>query len=218
VLVVRPGRGRETLQWIAGSVTSEPVSMASVDPIRTAIAGVGLGFTHIVPKGLDHILFVAGLALFSRGRRDLLALVTTFTAAHSVTLAMGLYGLVSVPPAVVEPLIALSVAYVGAENLFASSHARWRRLLSVLVFGLLHGLGFAGVLTDLAPSQASLLTALASFNAGVELGQLAVLVVTVAVLRLASRLRLHGDRTVARYGSAAVGVIGAVWTVERLFG
>ncbi len=107
-----------------------------------------LGYTHILPKGLDHILFVLGIFLLSPRWKTMLLQVTAFTVAHSITLGLSIYGIVSLPSAIVEPLIALSIAYVAIENLFTRELKPWRLAL-VFMFGLLHGLGFAGVLSEL---------------------------------------------------------------------
>ena len=124
-----------------------------------------LGYTHILPQGLDHILFVIGLFLLSPRLKTLLLQVTAFTIAHSITLGLSMYGIVSLPPRVVEPLIALSIAYVAIENLLTRELKPWRVAL-VFTFGLLHGLGFAGVLRELGLPRAEFLTALLTFNAG----------------------------------------------------
>src|SRR5205823_5104476 len=127
-------------------------------------------FTHIVPGGLDHILFVLGIFLLSMKVKPVLAQVTAFTLAHSITLGLTIYGLVSVSPRVVEPMIALSIAYVAIENI-ATTALRPSRVAIVFAFGLLHGMGFAGVLKELGLPRAEFLTALVTFNVGVELGQ-----------------------------------------------
>ena len=216
-LSVESADGTSTLQWIAGTTPSEPVSMVTTDFVHTIGRGIVLGFTHIVPRGVDHILFVIGLALFGARGRQLLLLVTAFTVAHSITLGLGLYGVVAAPSRVVEPLIALSVAYVGLENVLGGRHLRWRAAV-VFAFGLLHGLGFASALAELTHSAATRLATLAAFNVGVECGQVTVLAGTLGLLALVRLLRAGGDLRVARLGSAAVGLMGAVWTVERIFG
>ncbi len=109
---------------------------------------LSLGYTHILPKGLDHILFVLGLFLLSPRLRPMLLQVTAFTIAHSITLGLSIYGIVSLPSRIVEPLIALSIAYVAIENLVTRELKPWRLAL-VFMFGLLHGMGFAGVLREL---------------------------------------------------------------------
>ena len=128
-----------------------------------------LGFTHIVPDGLDHVLFVLGLFLLTGRARSILWQVSAFTAAHSITLGLSLYGVITAPASLVEPMIALSIAYVAIENLFLSELRTWRLAL-VFAFGLLHGMGFAGALRDLGLPRSEFLTALVTFNLGVEGG------------------------------------------------
>ena len=127
---------------------SEPIPLNAPRAPLDFARGVAMGFTHIVPAGLDHILFVLGLFLLSGRTREVLMQVTAFTIAHSVTLGLSLYGLVSAPASIVEPLIALSVAYVGVENLMTRRLHPWRMTV-VFAFGLLHGMGFAEALADL---------------------------------------------------------------------
>ncbi len=172
------------------------------------------GFKHILPGGLDHLLFVLGLYLGTRRLRRLLLLVTTFTLAHSTTLILSSFGVVRLPAGVVEPLIALSIAWVGIENLLPHRQ-RAGRVILVFAFGLLHGLGFAAALKELGLPPAHFLGALLSFNLGVEFGQLAV--IGIALL-LTLRWRQH-----PRYrpwlvlpGSLAIALLALVWTVQRL--
>ncbi len=174
-----------------------------------------LGFEHILPKGLDHILFVVGLFLLSARLRPLLWQVTAFTLAHTATLALSVYGLVRVSPAIVEPLIALSIAYVAIENLFTQKLQPWRPLV-VFGFGLLHGLGFAGVLMELGAPVGGFVPALLGFNAGVELGQLAV--IALAVLTVGwLRNRDYYRAAVVVPASALVAAVGLYWAAERTF-
>jgi len=120
---------------------------------------------------VDHILFVLGIFLLSTAWRPILLQVTTFTIAHSITLGLTMYGIVSLPSSIVEPLIALSITYVAVENLWTTELKPWRLAL-VFMFGLLHGMGFAGVLRGLGLPRSEFLTALLTFNLGVEGGQL----------------------------------------------
>lgn len=175
-----------------------------------------LGFTHIVPKGLDHILFVLGLFLLSKRWRPLLYQVTAFTVAHSVTLALSMQGVVSLPERFVETLIALSISWVAIENIATSELKPWRLAL-VFCFGLLHGLGFAGVLSELGMPDGQFLTALLSFNLGVELGQVSVVLMAFAVL---GRFRnLEGYRRYVIFPcSAAIAATGLWWAVTRALG
>lgn len=138
------------------------------------LAYIPVGFDHILPKGLDHILFVLGLFFLSTHLRPLIWQVSAFTAAHTVTLALGALGLVTVPGSIVEPLIAASIVYVAVENIFASGLNRWRPVV-IFCFGLLHGLGFASVLGEFGLPEDQFIPALIGFNVGVELGQLTVI-------------------------------------------
>jgi len=175
-----------------------------------------LGVTHILPFGLDHVLFVLGLALLSPRPGPLLAQVTAFTVAHTLTLALSSYGVVRLSPRVVEPLIALSIVYVAVENV-VSPRLRPSRLVLVFAFGLLHGLGFAGVLGELGLPEGQRLTALLAFNVGVEVGQLSV--IALAFLALAVWTRVGGRRErVVKPVSLAIAALGLFWFVQRVIG
>lgn len=194
-----------------------PVRAAVVPPTRLEVAWryTLLGFEHILPKGLDHILFVVGLFLLSVRMRNLLAQVSAFTIAHTVTLALSTYGVLRLPPSVVEPLIALSIAYVAIENLFTRDLHVWRPLL-VFGFGLLHGMGFAGVLTELGLPKREYVTALLSFNVGVELGQLAVIAIAFLLVGWMRRSENY-RRFVVLPTSALIAIVGLYWSIERAF-
>lgn len=220
-LTVKSSAGEAgTVRWLTAGETSEPFLLATAVPtsvVTVAAEYVPLGFTHILPKGLDHILFVVGLFLLASTWRALLAQVTAFTIAHSLTLALAIAGVVRVSPTIVEPLIALSIAYVAVENLTARHVSSWR-IAVVFLFGLLHGLGFAGVLSALGLPQGELVTALVSFNVGVELGQLTVVAVAwLLVFALRSRPAMY-RRFVVAPASVAIAVVGLYWTFERLGG
>jgi hypothetical protein len=180
-----------------------------------------LGFEHIVPKGLDHVLFVASLVLGAGSRlRRLAWQLSVFTAAHTVTLALSASGWLTAPARFVEPLIALSIAAVAIGNV--RPHAAPRaRLPIVFAFGLLHGLGFASALSETGISGGALAVSLLSFNAGVELGQIVVVAVLLGAIALLTRLaprNLRGplhDRAV-RFASLGVAGVGICWAVERV--
>lgn len=189
---------------------------AAEGALRSFARYVLLGFEHIVPKGLDHILFVLGLFFFSLRLKPLLLQVTAFTLAHTFTLALATLGIVSVPVAVVEPLIAASIVYVAIENLGTARHSRLRTAV-VFGFGLLHGLGFASVLGAIGLGQGQFLLSLVGFNIGVELGQLAVILAAVLLLaRPFGKQAWYGAR-IARPASLAIAAVGAWWFVERVF-
>jgi hydrogenase/urease accessory protein HupE len=206
----------ESVFWLQGSEASPamPVRVSS-QSVATFTGYAGLGFVHILPGGLDHILFVIGLFLLTPKLRSLLAQVTVFTLAHSVSLGLAMFGLVTVPPSIVEPLIALSIAYVGVENLFQRTLSS-RRLWLVAAFGLLHGLGFAAVLSAISLPPAQWLPALLGFNVGVELGQLAVLALAAVTMFVWSRWLTDADQWVRRPASAAIALMGVFWVVTRL--
>lgn len=218
---------RTMTRWLVAGQTSPSFQLhegEAARPVEEAAPSlmryVVFGFTHILPKGWDHVLFVLGLYLGARSFRSLLILVTSFTVAHSVTLAMASVGVVRLPSSVVEPLIAASIVWIGLENLFigratASSRAeRWRPLI-VFGFGLLHGLGFASALAELRLPAENFLLALLSFNVGIELGQLAVIAIAI-VLTIGLRDRVWFRSRVALPASVAIAILAAVWTVQRL--
>lgn len=215
----REGDQDFTTAWLQAREVSEPFPMQGLVPERgtleTLTDYVELGYIHIVPRGLDHILFVLGLFLLSTRMRPLLIQVTSFTVAHTITLALSLYGIVDLPPSIVEPLIALSIAYVAIENLFMRGLSAWRPFV-VFAFGLLHGLGFAGVLTGLGLPQDQFVTALIGFNIGVEFGQLSVILVAWLLLALWQMSEQAYRRAVIIPGSLGIAAVGLYWTVERL--
>ena len=210
--------GSETTEWVQGDAwsTSLPLGGPFTRPSWAARLRqyLALGFVHILPRGLDHILFVLGLFLLRARLRPVLVQVTTFTVAHSLTLGLSLYGAVRLPAAVVEPLIALSIVYVAAENLRTQALTSWRIAL-VFLFGLLHGLGFAGVLTELALPRADFAVALAGFNLGVEAGQLTVIAGAALLVGWCRHRPWYHGRVVTP-GSLAIAAVGVYWTITRL--
>ena len=179
-----------------------------------SVQHLGLDFTYILPKGLDHILFVIGLFLLNTKLKPLLWQVTAFTTEHTITLGLAIYGMVSLSSAIVEPLIALSITYVAVENLVTTELKPWRVGL-VFASGLLHGMEFVGVLADLGLPRSELLTALVTFNAGVELGQFAV--VGMAFVSVVGMLDQNWyRRRVVVPVSNAIATAGMFWTVHRV--
>lgn len=173
-----------------------------------------LGFEHILPRGLDHILFVLGLYLLSTRLRPLLLQITSFTVAHSVTLALSMTGIASLPSGVVEPLIAVSIAYVAIENVIVTEMKPWRPVV-VFMFGLLHGMGFAGVLHELGLPKGEFVPALVGFNLGVEFGQLAVVLGAFLVLGWFRKRKWYRNGIV-RPLSVAIALVGMYWAVQRV--
>ncbi|KHA52316.1 Membrane protein [Sulfitobacter geojensis] len=220
--------------YLAGGETSSEISLAGGDAMSASqalISYIPVGFDHILPQGLDHILFVLGLFLLSTRWGPLLWQVTAFTLAHTVTLALGATGWVSIPGSIVEPLIAASIVYVAVENIFMRGLSKWRPLI-VFGFGLLHGLGFASVLGEFGLPDGQFIPALIGFNVGVELGQLTVIALVALLIwlsvRAAEAAKIDGEegavrsypvmfRAVSVTGSLLIAIIGAWWVIERVF-
>lgn len=179
---------------LQGGATSDVFSLSGGSqsgPFETFFDFIPVGFDHIVPKGLDHILFVLGLFFLSTRMRPLIWQVSAFTLAHTITLALAALGYVNIPGSIVEPLIAASIIYVAIENLFTDGLSPWRPFL-IFGFGLLHGLGFAAVLAEFGLPEANFIPALIGFNIGVEVGQLAVIAVAFVCVMKAQQFSENG--------------------------
>jgi len=174
------------------------------------------GFVHIIPLGLDHILFVLGLFLFSLSGRVLFYQVSLFTLAHTLTLALSSLGIVRISAQIVEPLIALSIAYVAIETIWAKGRFHLQRALLIIGFGLLHGMGFASVLADFGLPDAQFIPALISFNIGVEIGQLAIIAPLYILMRWLRPPARFYRMIVQIPASVVIASIGLYWTAERL--
>lgn len=172
-----------------------------------------VGFEHILPLGLDHILFVLGLYFFATRMGPLLWQVSAFTLAHTITLALAATGVVKIPASIVEPLIAASIVYVGVENIIGRRNLKGRTAL-VFGLGLLHGLGFASVLGDYGIASGRFVQALIGFNIGVELGQLTVIAMAFAATGWFITRRWYRS-AIAIPSSLVIATIGAYWVVER---
>ncbi len=175
----------------------------------------GIGFSHVLPLGLDHILFILGLFFLTRDFSVLLFQMTLFTLAHSLTLGLALYGMISVPTAAVEVAIALSIAFIAVENLCRDDMSRWRPWV-VFGSGLIHGLGFAHTFEETTVAPVDFLPALFSFNLGIECGQLAVVGLAFAAVSLWWKRDFY-RALIARPASAVIAVSGCYWAVERSF-
>lgn len=213
------GHGAAVRQWLDGDQASVPFSLARdvLPPTRLEVVRqyLALGYTHIVPYGLDHILFVLGIFLLSTKLKPVLMQVTAFTIAHSITLGLTIYGLVHVSPRIVEPMIALSIAYVAIENLTTSQLKPWRVAI-VFAFGLLHGMGFAGVLAELGLPRSEFLPALVSFNVGVEAGQLSVIATAYLLVAWWAQTKPWYRHRFVMPASALIAATGIFWTIQRI--
>jgi hydrogenase/urease accessory protein HupE len=212
--------GSPVTDWLDGDAMSPPFPIAANirPPTHLEIAAqyLQLGFRHIVPEGLDHILFVLGIFLLTTKLKPVLVQVTAFTIAHSLTLGLTMYGIVSLPPRIVEPLIALSIAYVAIENILTPRLTPWRPAV-VFCFGLLHGMGFASALAELRLPREEIIPALISFNLGIEFAQLTVLGVAFFTVAVWIRDKWWYRSRFVVPASALIAAIGLFWTVQRLF-
>jgi hydrogenase/urease accessory protein HupE len=209
-------RDASTIEDVVNAAKPELTVALGVDspsPSRVPFARlVGMGVEHIL-TGYDHLLFLLGLVLIGGPMRSLLAAVTAFTAAHSITLAASALGVWTPSPRFIEPCIALSIVYVGIENWFVrDARGRWRL---TMLFGLVHGFGFASALREIALPRADVPRALLGFNVGVELGQLAILALLFPLVLAARKRDLWGQYGM-RACTIAIALVGLFWFVTRL--
>jgi len=182
----------------------------------TAALYLKLGYRHILPLGWDHILFVLSLFLLSPELKPVLLQSLSFTIAHSVTLGLAVYSVIRPASAIVEPLIAISIMYVALENIF-SPRLKRSRIGVVFCFGLVHGLGFAGALSELGLPSNSYLSSLIMFNLGVELGQLTVIGTAWFLLAKWFRHNPYYRKVIVIPLSVIIAMIAAYWTMQRVF-
>ncbi|MBS1511957.1 MAG: HupE/UreJ family protein [Bacteroidetes bacterium] len=181
----------------------------------TAWLYVKLGYEHIIPLGFDHILFVCSLCLLQPSLKNVLLQASVFTVAHTVTLGLSMYKIISLPSAIVEPLIALSILYVALENIFTEK-IKPARFTVVFLFGLIHGMGFASALSQLGLPQQSYFSSLLLFNVGVELGQATII---LALYLLLIRWWSHKPgyrKQLVIPASVLIGIVAAYWMVQRI--
>jgi HupE / UreJ protein len=196
----------------AHAVVGELEKMSKTD---TAIVYLILGYKHILPLGFDHILFILSLFLLSPELKPVLWQATAFTIAHSVTLGLAMYHIITPPVKIIEPLIALSIMYVALENIF-SPRLKTSRIAVVFLFGLVHGLGFAGALAEMGLPQNAYLLSLVMFNVGVELGQLTVILLAFFLLAKWFGNKPYYRKAIVVPISVVITIVAAVWTVQRL--
>ncbi len=175
-----------------------------------------LGFTHILPLGFDHILFVVGLCMLSTKIKVILWQATAFTVAHSITLALSMKSIIVAPSAVVEPIIALSILFVAIENLMLTELKPWR-ILIVFLFGLIHGMGFASALNEIGLPRNKFGLSILSFNLGVELGQVTVISTVFLLVVIPLGKQPYYRKRVVFPISIVIGLVALFWTVQRVF-
>lgn len=175
-----------------------------------------MGFEHIIPAGIDHILFVMGLCLLSTNIKTILWQATAFTVAHSITLALSMKSMIVAPGAVVEPIIALSIVFVAVENMLLTKLKPWR-ILIVFLFGLIHGMGFASALNEIGLPGDKFYTSVIAFNVGVELGQVAVITVLFGCIIIPLRNKAWYRVRIVYTLSTFIALVASYWTIERVF-
>jgi hydrogenase/urease accessory protein HupE len=196
------------------SFESRELEIGEVTFLQSVTQFLVLGLEHIF-TGYDHILFVISLLFGAKTIRNIFSLVTAFTIAHSITLILATLGIVSLPGALVESVIALSIIYVALVNIFNpdSKHQPWL----AFAFGLVHGFGFAGILSEMRLDGNNLVTSLLSFNIGIELGQIIIVSVVFPILLWMKKLTFKPVKWVIPGSSVAILAFGLVWFIERAF-
>lgn len=174
------------------------------------------GYEHIIPFGADHILFILCIFFLHTNLKQVILQASMFTLAHSITLGLAMYGIIHPPAGIIEPLIAISIVLLAIENIYSNKVKPWRMIM-VFLFGLIHGMGFAGALSGLGMPSYAFATALISFNIGVELGQLTIIITMYyLVARVFSRKIWYRKRIVIPT-SVLIALIAGYWTIERIF-
>ncbi len=190
--------------------------LESISPTAAAITYLQLGFTHILPLGFDHILFIISLVLLSPNLKQLFLQSAAFTVGHCLTLGLATLGLVNISPTIVEPLIAITIVYVAAENIF-SSKLKVSRILLIFAFGLLHGLGFASALAEIGLAKHNFILTLLMFNFGVEIGQITVIITSYFLLNyIQKKSEIEWAKLVMPVSVLIIG-IGSFWVIDRIF-
>ncbi len=175
-----------------------------------------IGYQHIIPLGFDHILFILCVFFLNKSIKQLILQASMFTLAHSITLGLAMYGIIKPPPSIIEPLIALSILLLALENIYFDKIKPWRMLL-VFLFGMVHGMGFAGALSQLGMPQYAFATALVSFNVGVELGQLTIILIMYFLVSRPFAQKVWYRQRIVIPASLIIALVAAYWTIERIF-
>jgi len=188
-----------------------------VTPVENVIAYyIGLGFQHIIPLGFDHILFVVCIFLMDSRLKSVILQASCFTIAHSITLILTSKGIIIPPAEIIEPIIAISIAFIALENIYIGKINPWRYGV-VFLFGLIHGMGFANALNEIGLPRNTFYTSLISFNVGVELGQLAVILITWFLIgKFFSNEAWYRKRIIIPI-SILIAAVATYWTIERVF-
>jgi len=204
-------------QFLLSGEKSKVISAKTGKPldwIDTFLDYIPVGFSHILPKGLDHILFVLGLLFLTPKVYPLLIQISIFTLAHTITLAISSLKIIDISSTIIEPLIAASIIYVAIENFFNSSLTKYRSII-IFFFGLLHGLGFASVLSSFGLPGTNFIWALVGFNIGVEIGQITIILAFYAILIYWIKTKNYYRKYISIPGSLIIALLGTFWLLER---
>lgn len=209
--LVTVGQGEDYTLAEIDLTAAEPSQAVAHSP--SLMGWLKLGFEHVIPLGLDHILFILGIFFLSPHWKTLLTQSLVFTVAHSITLGMTVAKVFPVNPGIIEPLIALSIAYVAIENLFLKELKPWRLGL-IFALGLLHGMGFGSVMSELPLSSRSLVVPIIGFNLGVEVAQVTILALALGATFWFQEKKAYQWLRIA--SSLAIALTGLIWTVQRI--
>lgn len=208
----------ESWYWLKNGESTGDIDLKNPKPKTAFEIGmdfIPIGFDHVIPLGWDHILFIVGMALSTILWKQLLILVSLFTLAHTVTLGLSMYGIVSIPSSIIEPLIALSISFIAFENLIKQK----KQFLSwgiVFIFGLIHGMGFATMLKDFDMTEDSLLSTLIGFNVGVELAQVLIVIIVLGIATSLNKFNINHVKYFTIPISIIIGITGLTWALERI--
>lgn len=182
---------------------------------QTLFLYLQLGFQHIIPLGLDHIVFIIALFIINPQIKPILIQATAFTIAHTITLGLSMFQIINAPTQIVEVIIAISILYVAIENIFTSK-VKSSRVAIVFIFGLIHGLGFAAVLSEIGLPQNKFILSLLMFNVGVELGQIAVITAMYFMLIKWVKATDYYKARVVIPLSVIISLVSIYWIIERI--
>jgi hypothetical protein len=205
-------------KWLRDGKESGDIDLENPEPETVGqrmLKFMGIGFDHVIPLGVDHILFIIGMALSTIMIKRLLILVTSFTLAHTITLGLAMYGVVEMSPRVIEPLIALSIAYIALENIYFKFAPRIKTIV-VFFVGLVHGLGFATMLKDFKMTNDQLFPTLVGFNIGVELAQILLVLIVLTISLSIIKLNINNYRYFVVPISSLIGATGLWMTYDRI--
>ena len=201
---------------LSASAHTIPYELDQMNSDTVCTTYIRIGFEHIIPTGTDHILFLICVFFLNKNLKQIVLQASMFTLAHSITLALAMYDKIHPAPEIVEPLIAFSIVLLAIENIFTDKVKPWR-IAMVFVFGLIHGMGFAGSLADLGLPSYAFANALISFNIGVELGQLALIATMYLLIAKPFGEKSWYKERIIVPASVSIAIIAAYWTFERVF-